>query len=399
MDELIQQLCPDGVEYKELGAVCKFQNGFAFKSSKFTNDGLPIIRITNIQKQDVDISSLVYFNKQDYTENLDSYIISKGDVLVAMSGATTGKIGCYNFDIPAYLNQRVGKFVPNSKELNNRFLFHFLLSKINEIYYMAGGGAQPNLSSVKLMQTLIIPIPPLPIQQEIVTILDKFTQLDAELEAELEARKKQYEFYRNQLLNFDGKEVEWKTLEEICKFSNGKGHEKNIVENGHYIVVNSKFVSTEGNVKKYSENQLCPLYKNDVLMVMSDLPNGRALAKCFIVDSNDKYTLNQRICSLSVKNEKLIIPKFLFYIANRNQQLLRYDNGADQTNLRKDDILKVSVPIPPISEQERIVSILDKFDAMVNDISIGLPAEIEARRKQYEYYRGRLLNFKNVNNG
>jgi len=243
-----------------------------------------------------------------------------------------------------------------------------------------------------------IPIPPLPVQQEIVTILDTFTQLEAELEAELEARKKQYEYYRNELLTFgdgddENKSIRYVRLEEVINFMNGKGHEKYIDETGEYIVVNSKFISTDGMVKKYSKTQISPIFKDDILMVMSDLPNGKALAKCFIVDNNNKYTLNQRICALSVKDKNDIYPKFIYYILSRNAQLLRYDNGVDQTNLRKDDILKIQIPIPPLAEQERIVDILDKFDALVNDISIGLPAEIEARRKQYEYYREKLLSF------
>lgn len=175
---------------------------------------------------------------------------------------------------------------------------------------------------------------------------------------------------------------------------NGKGHEKHIDENGKYIVVNSKFVSTDGLVKKYSEKQLSPVFKDNILMVMSDLPNGKALAKCFYVDEDNKYTLNQRICSLSVKDTGILYPKYLLYILNRNRQLLRHDNGVDQTNLKKDDILNIEIPIPNFSEQKRIVSILDQFDALVNSISIGLPAELKARRSQYEYYRGKLLTFK-----
>ena len=126
---------------------------------------------------------------------------------------------------------------------------------------------------------------------------------------------------------------------------------------------------------------------------MSDLPNGRALAKCFCVDESGRYTLNQRIGAFTVKDTKTVNPKFLFYMLDRNKQLLKYDNCTDQTNLRKDDILDIKIPVPEINEQKRIISILDKFDALVNDISIGLPAEISARKSQYEYYRGKLLTF------
>lgn len=128
------------------------------------------------------------------------------------------------------------------------------------------------------------------------------------------------------------------TLNELVDFRNGKGHEKNVVQDGEYIVVNSKFISTDGEVKKFSDSQICPVYKNDILMVMSDLPNGRALAKCFLVEEDNKYTLNQRIGAFKVKREDIINTRYLFYCLNRNFQLLKFDNGVDQTNLRKDDI-------------------------------------------------------------
>lgn len=183
--------------------------------------------------------------------------------------------------------------------------------------------------------------------------------------------------------------VDFKELGEVCNFLNGKGHEKHIVKSGKYIVVNSKFVSTDGIVKKYSDIQISPIYKEDILMVMSDLPNGKALAKCFIVDKDDTYTLNQRICALSVKDKSVNSAKFLYYLLNRNYQLLRYDSGADQTNLKKDDILKIQIPIPPLPIQQEIVTILDSFTTLEAE----LEAELEARRAQYKYYRDQLLCF------
>ena len=175
------------------------------------------------------------------------------------------------------------------------------------------------------------------------------------------------------------------TLNELVDFRNGKGHEKNIVQDGEYIVVNSKFISTDGEVKKFSDSQICPVYKNDILMVMSDLPNGRALAKCFLVEEDNKYTLNQRIGAFKVKREDIINTRYLFYCLNRNFQLLKFDNGVDQTNLRKDDILKIRIAVPPLEVQCEIVHILDDFTL--------LSAELKARKKQYEYYRDNLLTF------
>lgn len=181
--------------------------------------------------------------------------------------------------------------------------------------------------------------------------------------------------------------VNFYKLDEIVEFLNGKGHEKNISENGKYIVVNSKFISTDGEVKKFSNEQICPLYKDNVLMVMSDLPNGRALAKCFYVEEDNRYTLNQRICALKVKDKTLLSPRFLYYYLNRNKQLLRFDNGVDQTNLKKDDILNVRVAVPPLEVQDEIVHVLDDFMLL----SAELSAELKARRSQYEYYRNHLI--------
>ena len=185
-------------------------------------------------------------------------------------------------------------------------------------------------------------------------------------------------------------------LGDIIDFYNGKGHEQEINANGKYVVVNSKFISTNGQVKKHCNNQICPLYIDDILMVMSDLPNGKALAKCYHVKENNLYTLNQRIGAFRIVDKEFVCVRYLYYILNRNKQLLRYDNGVDQTNLRKDDILDIVIPIPTKEEQERIYNALDKFDIVVNDLSEGLPAEIEARQQQYEYYRDKLLTFKKL---
>ena len=199
----------DTVQWKTLGEVCEFRNGFAFKSNLFRNNGLPIIRITNIFGNTIRMEDIKFFDEKDYASvDLTPFEIKKGDILIAMSGATTGKIGIYKQNYPAYLNQRIGKFIPK-KELNNQFLYYYLSTKVNFIYNMAGGGAQPNLSSNELKEKLIIPIPPLSEQQRIVDILDRFdalvNDLSAGLPAEIEARRKQYEYYRDTLLTFKRK--------------------------------------------------------------------------------------------------------------------------------------------------------------------------------------------------
>ena len=244
----------------------------------------------------------------------------------------------------------------------------------------------------------LIPIPPLSVQTEIVKILDALTALTSELTSELTLRRKQYEYYREKLLSLDSLEQlnmggAKKKLIDVAYFQNGKGHEKNIDENGSFIVINSKFISTNGAVKKYCNDQLVPLFKEDILIVMSDLPNGKALAKTFFVTEDNKYTLNQRIGRITVKEGGELLPSFVNHFLNRNKQFTKYDNGTDQTNLRKDQILDVVIPIPPLEQQHRIVSILDKFETLTNSITEGLPLAIEQSQKRYEYYRELLLNF------
>ncbi|EPS1815528.1 restriction endonuclease subunit S, partial [Escherichia coli] len=201
------------VEWKTLKDVCDFKNGFAFKSSLFKETGLPIVRITNIDGFNVNLDEVKYFSLNDYKEDLSSFEVSMGNILIAMSGATTGKVGIYKKEIKCYLNQRVGKFIPKENILNNNYLYHFLLLNTETIYILAGGGAQPNLSSNALMSKLLIPIPcpgnpekSLAIQSEIVRILDKFDTLTNSitegLPREIELRQKQYEYYRDLLFSF-----------------------------------------------------------------------------------------------------------------------------------------------------------------------------------------------------
>lgn len=375
LQKLIKELCPDGVEFRKLGEVCEITIGeFVHKNKQIEDGKYP-----------------VYNGGRENTGFYESYNNIGNKVIISARGANAGYV---NKVLTNYWagNSCYSLFPLDVQYLNWFFLYYVLKSKEKELMGNQQTGSIPALSK-KQIEQIEIPLPPLEVQNEIVRILDTFTSHAAELQAELQARKEQYEYYRNKLLTFD-KDTKWERLGELVSFMNGKGHEKYIEDNGKYIVVNSKFISTNGEVKKYSDLQISPLFKDMILMVMSDLPNGKALAKCFIVDEDNKYTLNQRIGAFTIKNTNIITTYFLFYILNRNKQLLTYDNGVDQTNLRKDNILNISIPIPSLSEQQRIVSILDKFESLVNDLSEGLPAEIAAVQEQYEYYRDKLLTFK-----
>ncbi len=371
LDDLIEELCPDGVVVRKLSDVCRITNGKDHK--KLADGDIPVYGSGGIMR---------YVN---------DYIYNKQTVLIPRKGSI-GNIFFVN--TPFWAVDTVFYTVINNESVLPRFLYYILTTKHLEDLNFAGG--VPSLTKT-LLDKVEIPLPPLIIQEEIVRILDKFTELEDKLRTELDLRKKQYEYYRDSLLDFSNKDqypsVRWMKLGDIVNFRNGKGHERMIVSKGSFIVINSKYISTDGDVKKYSHTQLTPLFIDDIVIVMSDLPNGKALAKCYLVDKDKKYTLNQRIGAVNLKSDEKMITKFLFYFLNRNKQLLKYDNGVDQTNLKKGEILNIKIPIPPLSEQERIVNILDHFDKLTNDISVGLPAEIAARHKQYEYYRDKLLSF------
>lgn len=159
---------------------------------------------------------------------------------------------------------------------------------------------------------------------------------------------------------------DWKetTLTQIADYENGKAHEQDIDSDGDFIVVNSKFISQDGEVKKFTNTAFCPTTKGDVLMVLSDIPNGEAIAKCFLVEEDNRYTVNQRICRITPRN---LNSKILYYLLNRNPYFLAFDDGVKQTNLRKEDVLNCPLLIPSNQkEQEKIADTLSSIDELIN---------------------------------
>lgn len=232
----------------------------------------------------------------------------------------------------------------------------------------------------------LFPLPPLRVQARIVEILDKFTQLEAELEAELEARKKQYAYYRNQLLNFSqcpplNVNTEWRTLGEVAEIGTGNSNRQDEAEDGLYpFYVRSK------NILHSST------YQFDETAII--IPGEGGIGDIFHY-AEGKYALHQRAYRIKVNAENELSPKFLFYYMTNAFKpfILARCVGATATSIRKPMLTDFPIPLPPLSEQRRIVDILDRFDTLINSISEGLPKEIALRRKQYEYYRDTLLNF------
>ena len=379
------------VEWKPLGDVCNFQNGFAFKSSLFKDNGSPIVRITNIDGGRVNLSDVKYFLMDDYNTDMAAYEVHKDDILIAMSGATTGKIGFYNYEHTSYLNQRVGKFLPNTNILNNRYLYHYLLSKVEDIYIISGGGAQPNLSSNRLMSEVLIPIPPLSVQTEIVKILDALTELTSELTSELILRRKQYEYYREKLLSHDSSEystqksdkvkffhtsnIQWLHLNEIYKFQYGIGNKIPTI-GGKYPVYGSN-----GIVGSHNE------YNSEDAPVIGHIGAYAGIVNW--AEGKHFVTYNGIICNKINDN---VNSRYAYYLL-LSQNFIDKANKASQPFISYDILNKCIVPVPPLKEQQRIVSILDKFETLTNSITEGLPLAIEQSQKRYEYYRELLLNF------
>jgi type I restriction enzyme S subunit len=162
----------------------------------------------------------------------------------------------------------------------------------------------------------------------------------------------------------------WCRLDDIFLFTNGKAHEQFVCENGKYILINSKFVSTSGETRKYSSEILTPLFINDLAIVMSDVPNGRALGRVFLVDNNETYTLNQRIGSLSVLGN--LNPKYLAIVIDRNNHFLSFDDGKKQTNLKKEQITSCPIPLPPLLEQERIVKRIEQLMQLCDELQFSI---------------------------
>lgn len=380
IDDLIVKLCPDGVCVKNLNEIAEVGTG-----SRNGNEG---------------IENGIYplYVRSKFIKSIDSYDFDEEAIIIPGEGGI-GEIFHYVNGKYA-LHQRAYRIHLTSSEILNKFVFYFMMTHFKSFINKVAVNATVSSIRKPMIEKFPISIPPLAIQEKIVEILDQFTQLETELEMELEARKAQYQFYRNQLLAFENKEVEVKSLGEIClKTSNIKWKE-NIGEEYHYIdlsAVNRNNNKIEELQTITSEN--APSRAQQIVNT-NDIIFGttRPTLKRYALLTED---LNNQICSTGFcvlrADESIILPKFLFFILTTDSFLNFVENnqeGAGYPSISNTKVKNFSFPVPKLAEQERIVKILDQFDDLVNNISSGLPAEIKARRQQYEYYRAKLLTFK-----
>ena len=402
--QLIEKYCPDGVEYKKLGEIGFFYSGLSGKSKDDFKDGNAMF-ITYMNVYSNPSTKLDVIEKVKIGQGEKQNKIEKGDILFTGSSETPDECGMSSVvtdDITSdyYLNSFCFGFRLNNKEtFEPNFLKHLFRDRKMraQIARTANGVTRYNVSK-RLFARIIIPVPPLPIQREIVRILDSFTSLEAELEAELEARRKQYEYYRDQLLSFKylsggGKnEVEWKTLGDIGDVCMCKRIMKNqtnaegcipFYKIGTFGKKADAFISEE-LYDEYKQKYSFPR-KGEVLISAAG-----TIGRAVIYDGEPAYFQDSNIVWIA-NDESLVLNKYLYYFYSVADWRLE---GGTIKRLYNNNLKAVKIPIPPLSTQRRIVSILDRFESLVNDISTGLPAEIATRHQQYEYYRDQLLSFK-----
>ncbi|MCE5332067.1 MAG: restriction endonuclease subunit S [Bacteroidales bacterium] len=410
LEELIQQYCPNGVEFKELQEVFEIKNGYTpskGNSDFWENGTIPWFRMEDIRANGRVLSDSIQHITPESVKG--SGLFAANSIIVSTS-ATIGEHALITVDFLA--NQRFTCLTRKSDytdRLNMLFFqnYMFLVDEWCKNNINISGFAGVDMPKFKKLK---IPIPPIAVQQEIAYILDSFTQLEAELEAELEARRTQYEYYRNQLLNatevsgkwlMNGVEVEWKTLGEVGEFVRGSGLQKNdFTKNGvgciHYGQIYTFYGFSANKTKSFVSPELATKLrkaKKGDLVIATTSENIEDVCKAVVWLGNEEICISgETYIFKHTQNAKFIAhylrtPLFLdFKKQNRT--------GTKVIRVHGDKLKKFQIPIPPIAEQGRITGILDKFDSLVNDISIGLPAEIDGRRKQYNYYRGKLLDFK-----
>lgn len=363
LETLIQELCPDGVEFVKLGEVCVVQRGKRLTKKQLSDsDKFPVFH--------GGIQPIGYYSEKNRDANT---------VMIINVGASAGTIGYSDKEFwssdGCYCLSHVDSVVP-------KYIYYLLAN--NQHYFQAKvrHGGIPTLDAL-VVKNYEIPLPPIEVQTEIVRILDKFTSL----EAELDCRKRQYEYYRDKLLSFDnvgGQEVEWKKMSEVCVNCDSK----------RKAVTGAKRES--GNIPYYGASGIVDYVKDyifdgDYLLVSEDGANLLARNTPIAFSIKGKNWVNNHAHVLKFDN--LTSQKFVEYYLN-SICLSTWISGAAQPKLNQENLNRIPIPIPPLAEQHRIVAILDRFESLTTSLQSGLPAEIAARRQQYEHYRDKLLTFK-----
>ena len=400
LEELIQQLCPDGVEYKKLDAIANISRGGNFQKKDYVENGFPCIHYGQI-----------YTKYSLFVNDVSSYISPQnaekqkkavhGDIVMAVTSENIEDV-C---KCVAWLgNGEIavsGHIAIIHHKLEPKYLVYYLNSSLffRQKLKLVQGTKVMEVSPEKLKKVML-PVPPLEVQREIVRILDQFTGLTAELTAELTARKKQYEYYRDELLIHESM-TKLCALKDVCLSIADGDHMpppksdfgvpfitiSNITENKKIDFSNVMYVPREYYDKLADKRKA---QREDILYTVV----GSFGTPVYIAEDTE-FVFQRHIAILRPNKEK-IIPRYMYHAMQSTtfyKQADKAAKGAAQRTIGLSSLGNMQIFLPPIEEQHRIVSILDRFDTLCNDLTSGLPAEIEARRKQYEYYRDKLLTF------
>lgn len=401
LEQLINELCPDGVEYKRIDELCIIIRGRVM-SKDYIRDNVGQYPVYSSQTENN--GELGKISTYDF----------EGEYLTwTTDGANAGSVFYRNGKFS--VTNVCGLLKVKVDEITTKYLYHIL--SITAPKYVNKGMGNPKLMS-NVMARIKVPLPPLSIQSEIVHILDSFTLLTAELTAELTARKKQYAFYRDYLLDFSNEDVTKKIpdidctnikylpLEEvIISLNTGLNPRKFFRLNtddakNYYVTIreikNNKIVFNDKTDRINDEalrlcNNRSNLDVNDILFSGTGTIGETAL----IESKPNNWNIKEGVYSIK-PNSQFIISKYLMYLLQSSKvrsEYLRKAEGGTVKSIQMKKLKEIIIPVPPLSVQENIVIILDRFDKLNNDMSEGLPAEIEARKKQYEYYRDTLLSF------
>lgn len=398
LEQLIKELCPNGVKYVAIKDYFTRLKGTPITAGKMKEIDSPDGEIRIFAGGKTVINA--------HEKDIPNANITRVPAVLVQS---RGVIDFIYYEKPFTFKNEMWAYTAENK-ITVKYLYYFLQNNTQHFRDSASGmGSLPQIS-LHVTEDFKIPVPPLEVQAEIVKILDEYstsvTALQQELEKELTARKKQYEYYRDFLLDFDvheggTNECEWRTIKEIFDIRNGYTPSKSNVEywengiipwfrmddireNGRILSNSIQHIARKG-VKK---SGIFPA--NSLIMSTTATIGEHALIKT-------NFVCNQQITCFSLKQEysSKINIKFVFYLFFNFGEWCRnnVNNGGGLPIINTAKLSTYKIPIPTIEKQKRIVSILDRFDKLCNDISEGLPAEIEARRKQYEYYRDKLLSF------
>ena len=411
LETLIQELCPDGVEFVKLGDVFDIFSGMSKVSNKWADEGnCKFIDYLNVYNNlTVDVNKLQNATVANFKQN----ILKEGDILFTCASETPRECA-----ISAVIREPIADNIFLDDHLNGIRVKGEYSDKVNTAfvnYYFYS--PQFRIAVCKIVRGVTrfyivnksflkieIPLPPIEVQTEIVRILDKFTSLEAELEAELDCRKRQYEYYRDKLLSFDnvgGQEVEWKKMSEVGTFIRGKRFVRtDIVDEGvpciHYGDIYTYYGLTATKAKTYLKPEKAEKMKfaskNDVVIVGAG-ENNMDIGVGVAWLSDEEVAIHDACYIFKSKMNPRFVSHYLRG-SNYHLQIKKYVCEGKICSISSKSIGRSLIPVPSLQEQERIANILDRFESLTTSLQSGLPAEITARRQQYEHYRDKLLTFK-----